>query len=108
MRLLKVGQGFVVSDYSYKVACPLEIVFPLNESIGHSKELAVKNVIVALCSGKSLGKEGTRMQVSIKVCLHEDCPSGCEGGIGHDCKGFSCYISLYLSMSLVLDYLSSH
>ena len=87
MRLLKVGQVFVVGDHSYRMACPLEIVFPLGESVDHSKEFAVKNVIVALCSRKSFGEEGTRVQVSIKVCLHKDCPSGCEGGIGHDLGG---------------------
>ena len=89
MRLLKVGQVFVVSDHSYRVACPLEIVFPLSESMDHGKELMVKNVIVVLCSGKSFGEEGTGVQVSIKVCLYEDCPSGCEGGIGHDHEEFS-------------------
>ena len=89
MRLLKVGQVFVVSDHSYKVACSLEIVFPLSESVDHGKELAVKNIIVVFCSGKSFGEEGTRVQVSIKVCLHKDCPSGYEGGIGHDHEGFS-------------------
>ena len=89
MRLLKVGQVFVVSDHSYRVAHPLEIVFPLSESMDHGKELTVKNVIVVLYSGKSFGEEGTRVQVSIKVCLHEDYPSGCKGGIGHDCEGLS-------------------
>ena len=89
MRLLKVGQVFVVSDHSYRVACPLEIVFPFGESVDHGKEFTVKNVVVTLWSEKSFGEEGTRVQVSIKVCLHKDCPSGCEGSIGHDCKEFS-------------------
>ena len=79
----------MVSDHSYRVACPLEIVFPLGESVDYGKEFTVKNVIVALCSGKSFGEEGTRVQVSVKVCLHKNCPSGCKGGIGHDCEGFS-------------------
>ena len=89
MRLLKVGQVFVVSDHSYRVACPLEIVFPFSESMDHSKEFMVRNVVVMLCSRKSFGEEGTGVQVSIKVCLHKDCPSGCEGGIGHNCEGFN-------------------
>ena len=89
MRLLKVGQVFVVSDHNYRVACPLEIVFSLSESIDYSKELVVKNVIVVLYSRKSFEEEGTRVQISIKVYLHEDCPSGCEGGISHDREGFS-------------------
>ena len=89
MRLLKVGQVFVVSNHSYRVACPLEVVFSLSESMDHGKELMVENVIVVLCSRKSFGEEGRRVQVSIKVCLHEDCPSGCEGGIGYDHEGFS-------------------
>ena len=79
MRLLKVGQVFVVSDHSYRMAHPLEIVFPLSESMDHSEEFMVKNVVVVFCSGKIFGEEGTRVQVSIKVCLHEDCPSGYEG-----------------------------
>ena len=88
MRLLKVGQIFVVSDHSHRVAHPLEVVFSLSESMDYGKELAVKNVIVALCGGESFGEKGARVQVSIKVCLHKDCPSGCEGGISHDCEGF--------------------
>ena len=88
MRLLKVGQVFVISDHCHRVACPLEIVFPLGESMDHSKEFVVKNVVVAFSSEKSFEEEGTRVQVSIKVCLHEDCPSGCERGIGHDYEGF--------------------
>ena len=89
MRLLKVEQVLMVSDHSYRMACPLEIVFPFSESVDHSKEFTVKNVVVMLCSGKSFGEEGTRVQVFIKICLHKDCPSGCEGGIGHDHEGFS-------------------
>ena len=88
MRLLKVGQVFVVSDHSHRVACPLKIVFPLGESMDHSKEFAVKNIIVAFCGRESFGEEGTSVQVSVKVCLHKDCPSGCEGGINHDCEWF--------------------
>ena len=89
VRLLKVGQVLVVGDHSYRVACSLEIVFPFSESIDHNKKFMVKNVVVMLCSGKSFGEEGIGVQVSIKVCLHKDCPSGCEGGIGHDCERFS-------------------
>ena len=88
MRLLKVGQVFMVSDHCHRVACPLEIVFPLGESLDYSKEFAVKNVIVAFCRRKSFGEEGTRVQVFIKVCLHEDYSSGCEGDTSHNCEGF--------------------
>ena len=88
MRLLKVGQVFVVSDHSHRMAHPLKIVFPLSESMDHSKEFMVKNIIVAFCGRESFREEGTRMQVSIKVCLHKDCPSDCEEGIGHDCEWF--------------------
>ena len=84
MRLLKVGQVFVVSDHSYRMAHPLEIVFPLSESMDHSEEFMVKNIIVVFCGRESFGEEGIRVQVSIKVCLYKDCPSGCEGGISHD------------------------
>ena len=88
MRLLKVGQVFVVSDHSHRMACPLEIVFPLGESMDYSEEFMVKNIIVVFCGRESFGEEGTRVQVSVKVCLHEDCPSGCEQGIGHDHEWF--------------------
>ena len=78
----------MVGDHSYKVACSLKIVFPFGKSMDHSKEFSVKDVIVAFGGRKSFGEEGTGVQVSIKVCLHKDCPSDCEGGIGHDCEGF--------------------
>ena len=78
----------MISDHCHRVACPLEIVFPLGESMDHSKEFMVKNVVVAFSNEKSFEEEGTRVQVSIKVCLHEDYPSGCERGIGHDYEGF--------------------
>ena len=55
MGLLKVGQIFVVSDHSYRVAHSLEIVFSLGESMDHSKEFMVENVVVAFCSRKSFG-----------------------------------------------------
>ena len=87
MWLLK--QILVVGDHSYRVACSLEIVFPFGKSMDHSKEFTVKDVIVTVCSRKGFEEEGTRVQVSIKVCLHKDCPCGCEGGVGHDCEGFS-------------------
>ena len=89
MWLLKIGQVLVVSDHSYGVACSLEIVFPFSESMDHSKELSVQDVIVSFCSGKGFEEEGTGVQVFIEVCLHENCPSGYEIGIGHDCEGFS-------------------
>ena len=79
----------MVSDHSYRVACSLEIVFPFSKGMDHSKEFLVKDVIVTFCSGKSFGEEGTGMQFPIKVCLHKNCPSGCEGGVGHDREGFS-------------------
>ena len=89
MWLLKIGQVLVVSDHSYRVACSLEIVFPFSKSMDHSKELLVKDVVVLFCSRKGFGEEGTGVQVFIEVCLHKNCPSGCEEGIGHDCEGFS-------------------
>ena len=79
----------MVNDHSYRVACSLEIVFPFGKGMDHSKVFLVKDVIVSFCSGKSFGEEGTGVQVSIKVSLHENCPSGCERGVGHNCEGFS-------------------
>ena len=52
MRLLKVGQVFVVSDHNHRVAHPLKIVFPLSESMDHGKKFTVKNIIVVFCSGE--------------------------------------------------------
>ena len=89
MGLFKVRQVFVVSDHSYKVACPLEIVLPLSKSMYYGEELLGEDVIVLFCSGKSFGEKGIGVQVSIKVCLHKDCPGGCEEGIGHDSEGFA-------------------
>ena len=63
MRLLKVGQVFVVSDHYLRVACPLEIVFPLGESMDHSEEFMVKNIIAVFCDRESFGEEGIRVQV---------------------------------------------
>ena len=89
MWLLKIEQVLVVSDHSYRMACSLKIVFPFGKGMDHSKEFSVKDVVVPFCSRKSFGEEDTGVQVSIKVCLHKNCPSGCEGGVGHDHEGFS-------------------
>ena len=78
----------MVSDHSYRVACFLEIVFLFNETMYYDKELSVKDIVVPFYSRKSFGEKGIGVQVSIKVCLHKDCPSGCEGGLGHDGEGF--------------------
>ena len=58
MRLFKIGQVFVVSDHSHRVACPLAIVLPLNEDMYYSKELLIKDVIVPFYNRKSFGEEG--------------------------------------------------
>ena len=89
MQLLEIGQVLVVSDHDYRVACPLEIVFPFSKSMDHGKEFTIKDVIVMFYSRKSFGEEDIGVQVSIKVCLHKNCPSGCEGGVSHDHEGFS-------------------
>ena len=60
-----------------------------SQHMDHSKELLVKDVIVSFCSGKGFGEEGTGVQVSIEVCLHKNCPGGCERGVSHDHEGFS-------------------
>ena len=59
MWLLKIGQVLVVSDHHYRVTSSLEIVFPFNKSMDHSKEFSVKDVIVSFCSRKGFGEEGT-------------------------------------------------
>ena len=59
MWLLKIGQVLVVSDHSYGVACSLEIVFSFSESMDHSKELLIKDIIVSFCSEKGFGEEDT-------------------------------------------------
>ena len=77
MWLFKIGQVLVVSDHSYRVACSLKIVFLFGKGMDHSKEFLVKDVIVVFSGRKSFGEEGTGVQVSIKFCLHKNCPSGC-------------------------------
>ena len=79
----------MVSDHSYRVACSLEIVFPFSKGMDHGQEFLVKDVIVSFCSREGFGEEGIGVQVSIKVCLHKNCPSGYLQGNGHDRKGFS-------------------
>ena len=59
MWLLKIGQVLVVSDHRYRVTCSLEIVFPFSESVDHSKEFSVEDVVISFCSGKGFGEEGT-------------------------------------------------
>ena len=58
MRLLKVGQVFVVSNHSHRMARSLEIVFLFGESMDDGKEFLVENITVTFCSQKDFGKKG--------------------------------------------------
>ena len=55
---------------------PLEIVSPSFKCFEDSEEFLVVCVVVQLCSGETLGKECDWVDLTIRVCLREDCHNG--------------------------------
>ena len=81
----KVGEVFVISEDLYGEWEPVEVVSPGFQGTNDSKEFSVVDVIVPFCRREILEEIGTRVPVTIGVCLEEDGSRGVFGGIG--CNG---------------------
>ena len=57
------------------------------QSADDGKELPIVDIIVSFCRDEQLGEVGTRMPITIDICL-EDSARSILGGIGGNGKGF--------------------
>ena len=84
MRVLYIGEVFVVSNDGDQMGGSLNVLFPFFQCKDYGKKFAIIDVIVAFSGDKCLGEIGAWMGVTIEIVLEEDGCSGKERSIGHD------------------------
>ena len=85
--LMEVCQVLVIGEQGDRVSSPLEIMSPMIKGMYDSKQFTIIDIIILFCTGESLGKVCTRMEVTISISLHEDSPASEERCVGHYDKG---------------------
>ena len=87
LRLVEVGQVFMVGENLNWERGALKIVVPGVKTMDDSKEFSVVDVIVSFSGGERLGEVGAGVTVPISISFQKDSSRGVLGGICSDGKG---------------------
>ena len=69
------------------IICTLEVVSLVVKGMDDCEQLTIIDIVVSFGRREGHGDVSAWVEVTIAVALHENSPTGKEGGIGHDDEG---------------------
>ena len=78
LRFLEVSQVLVIHEDHDGVSGASEILMPFGESVYDCEEFTIIDVVVAFSGGEYFGDVGARVEIAVRVLLHEDPSRGGE------------------------------
>ena len=86
--LFEISQILMIRYHGYRVFCASEVMAPFFQGLDDCKEFSIIDIVVSFSRREGGRTISTRVEVSVKVLLHEYSSRGSERGISHDKEQF--------------------